>query len=77
MSPVCCIIIRYQVKRMDTKLLQKFYRGECSEEEVQEVLGWFSSKAEKEAMMDQLKEEWTEFEIHEGKDFESYNPLKF
>jgi transmembrane sensor len=61
---------------MDIKLLQKFYRGECSQEEVQEVLGWFSSKAEKDAMMDQLKVDWTEFRVSEDTDFKSYKPAE-
>lgn len=59
---------------MDTELLQKFYRGECSEEEVREVLDWFSSKANKEALTEQLKASWNEFEDPQEREFPGYNP---
>ncbi len=47
---------------MDIRLLEKFYRGACSEEEVKEVLRWFDAEGDKEKVLQQLQNYWLEFE---------------
>lgn len=50
---------------MDTNLLQKFYKGTCTEEEAQKVINWFSSKEDKEMLLNQLQADWQDFDIPE------------
>ncbi|AHM58384.1 Fe2+-dicitrate sensor, membrane protein [Flammeovirgaceae bacterium 311] len=61
---------------MDLELLQKFYRGECSEEEVQKVLSWFASKEQKDEMLEQLESQWEEFEEPKENSPDGYQPEK-
>lgn len=61
---------------MKINLLQKFYKGECSEEEVQEVVNSFASKEQKEALLEQLKADWDQFDVSEEETYTGYNPDK-
>lgn len=58
---------------MDVNLLKKFYRGKCSEEEAQRVISWFSSKEEKESLLEQLQSTWEQFEEPEDEALLGYH----
>lgn len=50
---------------MDTRLLEKFFRGECSVEEAREVRSWFDAESDKEHLLRHLQDRWQRFEVPE------------
>ena len=50
---------------MNIYLLQKFYKGECTAQEAEEVMCWFEGGKEKEKLLAELKSYWENFEGEE------------
>lgn len=50
---------------MDIELLKKFYRNECSEEELKQVLSWFADPGKKESTLSSIELHWYKFEVEE------------
>ncbi len=65
-----------QAKSMDIDLLKKFYRGECSKDEVQKVISWFSSKEQKEELLEQLQVAWEQYDFFEDEVLTGHNSAK-
>jgi transmembrane sensor len=61
---------------MDIDLLKKFYRGACSKDEAQKVIGWFSSKEQKEQLLEQLQTDWEQFDLPEDELLMGHHPDK-
>lgn len=52
---------------MSIDLLQKYYKGECTEEEAKLVRSWFASEQDKNLLLDHLQAKWQEFAFKEEK----------
>lgn len=50
---------------LDIGLLQKFFRNECSEEEVKEVISWFNDPEKRELALTSIELNWYRFEDQE------------